>query len=270
MTDPYSDQPIKGKLDLPELSEDEVEKRIGVQAPPPRRPPVRVRATRPERARYVGATRRRVLWRDSAIILIGVVLALLAVRFLLPSGASTANGSPSPDDTSIIAAASPTSTALFLTPIPTIGQIVNPSLHLRATPTPIPVITLPPPTPTPRPTPTLAPGATPKTTLKPGSTPKPTATPKPTPTATPAPVFADFSCSPAKGSFTAPVTVTCTDKSSGATSWTWTFGDGAIVTTQNASHTYTTAGSFQITLTVTGPGAMINPTASDCCWDVSL
>jgi hypothetical protein len=144
MTAPYSDQPNKGKLDLPELSEDEVEKRIGVQATPPRRPPVRVRATRPERVRYVGATRRRVLWRDTATILIGVVLALLAVRFLLPSGSPTAGGSPSPDASSVIVAASPTPTALLLPPIPTIGQIVNPSLNLRATPTPIPVITLPP------------------------------------------------------------------------------------------------------------------------------
>jgi PKD domain len=246
VTDPYSDQPIKGNRDLPELSEDEVEKRIGVQAPPPRRPPVRVRAARRERARYVGATRRRVLWRDSAIILIGVVLALLAVRFLLPSGSPTADGSPSPDPSSIIAAASPTPTALLLTPIPTIGQIVNPSLNLRATPTPIPVITLPPATPRP----TLAPGATPRPTLAPGATPTPTSratTPRPKPTPVPAPV-AVINCTPSG------LSVSCTGASSQyASTYTWSFGDGSAPisgTSKTANHVYAQAGTYTVTLTV--------------------
>lgn len=252
MTDPYSDQPIKGKLDLPQLSEDEVEKRIGVQAPPPRRPPVRVRASRPERARYVGATRRRVLWRDSAIILIGVVLALLAARFLLPSGSSSASGSPSPDATSIIAEASPTPTTLAATAIPTIGQIVNPSLGLRATPTPIPVITLPPRTPSP----TLAPGATP--TLKPGATPTPK--PKPTPTHTPLPspiaVINGNSCKVLS------LTVTCSGTDSlYAQTYLWTFDDGTANTrtTASMSYTFAQAGCHVVTLTVnnsTGPADM--------------
>ncbi len=143
MTDRSGGRHVDRGIDLPQLSEDEVEKRIGVQAAPPRRPPVRVRATRPERVRYVGARRRRVLWRDTATILIGVVLALLAVRFLLPSGSPTAGGSPSPDASSVIVAASPTPTEVLPTSIPTIGPVVDPKL--RATPTPIPVITLPPP-----------------------------------------------------------------------------------------------------------------------------
>lgn len=253
MMDPHGKK-LERTEDLPSLSEDDLEKRIGVQAPPPRRPPARVRparvaTARPERARYVGATRRRVLWRDSATILIGVVLALLAVRFLLPSGPSVAAGSPSPDDTSIIAAVSPTPTTLAATPIPTIGQIVNPSLHLRATPTPIPVITLPPATPTPKPTPTLAPGATPKPTLKPGTTPKPSATPKPT--APPAPVISAMNCSVAS------YTVTCSGSALYcSTTWpciyTWSWGDGTTSTGKApAPHTYPTlTATYTVKLTV--------------------
>jgi PKD repeat protein len=44
--------------------------------------------------------------------------------------------------------------------------------------------------------------------------------------------------------------VTFTDKSSNApVSWKWDFGDGATSTTQNPSHTYTTLGSYTVTLT---------------------
>ncbi len=68
----------------------------------------------------------------------------------------------------------------------------------------------------------------------------------------PAPV-AEFSGSPTTG--TEPLTVNFTDQSTGSiTSWAWTFGDGGTSTAQNPSHQYTSAGSYTVSLTVTGPG----------------
>ena len=41
------------------------------------------------------------------------------------------------------------------------------------------------------------------------------------------------------------------DLSTGApTSWSWTFGDGGTSTQQNPSHTYTAAGTYDVSLTV--------------------
>ncbi len=55
-----------------------------------------------------------------------------------------------------------------------------------------------------------------------------------------------------------PVTVNVTDTSTGgATQWQWDFGDGGAATTQNASHIYTTPGTYTITLTA------INITGAD-------
>ena len=48
----------------------------------------------------------------------------------------------------------------------------------------------------------------------------------------------------------------------GAITWLWDFGDGATSTTEDPSHTYTAAGSYDITLTVT--------TSSGCNGTVSL
>ncbi len=55
---------------------------------------------------------------------------------------------------------------------------------------------------------------------------------------------------------TAPLSVKFTGANTGgpATSWAWTFGDGATSAAQNASHTYISAGSFTASLTATGPG----------------
>ena len=63
---------------------------------------------------------------------------------------------------------------------------------------------------------------------------------------------ANFVGTPTSG--TAPLTVIFTDLSIFApTSWSWTFGDGSIVnaTMQNPVHTYTSAGTYSISLTVT-------------------
>jgi gliding motility-associated-like protein len=59
--------------------------------------------------------------------------------------------------------------------------------------------------------------------------------------------------------FTAPTTIKCQpdfpvsfqDQSTGAVSWQWDFGDGNTSTLQNPSHTYTSYGSFPVTLIVT-------------------
>jgi beta propeller repeat protein len=62
---------------------------------------------------------------------------------------------------------------------------------------------------------------------------------------------ADFSSNVTSG--TAPLNVAFTDKSTGTpTAWNWSFGDGtANSTAQNPTHTYSTAGNYTVTLTVT-------------------
>ncbi len=67
-----------------------------------------------------------------------------------------------------------------------------------------------------------------------------------------APVAA-FSGTPLSG--TAPLNVGFTDQSSGSpTSWSWDFGDGGTATTANPSHTYSTAGTYDVSLTATNAG----------------
>jgi len=52
-----------------------------------------------------------------------------------------------------------------------------------------------------------------------------------------------------------PRTVVFADDSTGpVTSWSWDFGDGGTSTLRNPSHTYTQPGTYDVTLTVTGPG----------------
>jgi len=68
------------------------------------------------------------------------------------------------------------------------------------------------------------------------------------------PPVANFSATPTNGVL--PLTVTFTDSSTGAvTNWFWNFGDGATgnITTTNILHTYTNAGVYSVTETVTGP-----------------
>jgi PKD repeat protein len=60
---------------------------------------------------------------------------------------------------------------------------------------------------------------------------------------------ASFSAAPTSG--TAPLAVQFTDTSSGSpTAWAWDFGDATNSTAQNPSHTYTAAGTYTVTLTV--------------------
>jgi PGF-pre-PGF domain-containing protein len=60
---------------------------------------------------------------------------------------------------------------------------------------------------------------------------------------------ADFSSSVSSGN--APLEVSFTDKSTGdPTSWNWDFGDGTNSQDQNPGHTYSSAGDYTVTLTV--------------------
>ncbi len=63
------------------------------------------------------------------------------------------------------------------------------------------------------------------------------------------PPTADFVGSPTSGM--APLTVNFTDQSTGATSWSWDFGDTGTSTQQNPSHTYTSPGTYTVSLTAT-------------------
>lgn len=54
-----------------------------------------------------------------------------------------------------------------------------------------------------------------------------------------------------------PLTVSFTDASLGEGDfWLWNFGDGGVSVLQNPTHTYMTAGTYTVTLTVSGPGGV--------------
>ncbi|MDQ7787756.1 MAG: PKD domain-containing protein [Thermodesulfovibrionales bacterium] len=64
------------------------------------------------------------------------------------------------------------------------------------------------------------------------------------------PPVANFTGTPTSG--VAPLNVSFTDTSSGApTSWSWNFGDGGTSTLQNPSHSYSTPGTYTVSLTAT-------------------
>ncbi len=63
------------------------------------------------------------------------------------------------------------------------------------------------------------------------------------------PPVASFSAAPTSGKV--PLTVTFTDQSTNnPTSWSWSFGDGGTSTLQNPSYMYYTAGTYNVSLTV--------------------
>lgn len=64
---------------------------------------------------------------------------------------------------------------------------------------------------------------------------------------------AGFSASSVSGA--APFAVNFTDASLGSpTAWTWSFGDGSTSTQQNPSHSFSAAGTYNVSLTVNGTG----------------
>lgn len=70
------------------------------------------------------------------------------------------------------------------------------------------------------------------------------------------PVVASFTRSPTSG--VAPLSVDFTNTSTGATSYQWDFDDDGIVdsTATNPSFVYTASGTYNVTLTATGPGGV--------------
>ena len=214
-----------------------------------------------ERSRAAEDERRRQLWRDSATILIGVVLVLLLGQTFFPQVASGPGESPTPLPSTVdIGSFGP---PVSLPPGATFGPIIDPSLGIDRTPTPIPVITMgPTPTPSPSPEPSATKKPSPKPTTKPSvkpsagpSVPPPTAEP----TAEPTPVITEPPPDPPVASFTWTATllsVAFTSTSTGDTSWAWEFGDPAAGTSseENPTYLYLAPGDYTVKLTVTGPG----------------
>jgi len=77
----------------------------------------------------------------------------------------------------------------------------------------------------------------------------------------PPPPVAAFSATPTSGA--APLTVQFMDQSAAdVTAWAWDFGDGGVSSSRHPSHTYTAAGVYTVTLTVTSPGGSATKTQS--------
>jgi len=67
-------------------------------------------------------------------------------------------------------------------------------------------------------------------------------------------IQANFEYTTSNPENTAPLTVAFTDRSSGRpSSYRWKFGDGYMSSDKNPIHTYTRPGTYEVTLTVTGP-----------------
>lgn len=255
---------MPGEDDVPELSPDEVERRVDVRSgaqrtlPAPGRNPTLEGAT-PRAVTFwrgpdddPGRDRRLTLWRDSATILIGVILALLGAQVFLPAGSGAPIGSAMAFPSGVAIGSLPP--PVSLAPGETFGPIIDPSLAIDATPTPIPVITIGPtlsPTPVPAPTASAKPTPKPSKAPAPSKTPGSTVNPSPTPSATPAPP------TPPEAHFTFAVNVfvvSFTNTSTDATSWQWDFDDLTTSTLEDPPpHTYA-PGNYTVTLTVSGPG----------------
>jgi PKD repeat protein len=82
------------------------------------------------------------------------------------------------------------------------------------------------------------------------------------PARAPVPPTAGFTATPTSG--TAPLTVSFSDTSTGTPSaWSWSFGDGATATEQHPTHTYTTAGTYAVSLTVSNTAGSDTVTKQD-------
>lgn len=206
-------------------------------------------APAPLTAAEARADARRILWRDSATILIGIVLALLVVQLLQPSSTGGPSGSASPLPSSVVIGAS--QDAASLPPVgATLGPIVDPSLDIDAEPTFLPPITLPPTgTQKPDPTPARTPRVTPLPTSTGAPSAPPTVAPSPEPPAPTAPPATD-SPPPTQPppsvavvcSVTAPLTVTCGATTSsiepGSQSWSMG-GSGTLLAGGNGTDSIT-------------------------------
>jgi PKD repeat protein len=76
------------------------------------------------------------------------------------------------------------------------------------------------------------------------------------------PPVADFLCSPSSGEAT--LLVRFQDLSTGgATAWLWDFGDGSTSTSSSPEHAFASVGTFDVSLTVSGPGGANTKVAND-------
>lgn len=198
-------------------------------------------------------------------------VALLAGFLFIGGGAALYLSTPqaSPDATAVSVLPTPTrSLDVFVqetvlpspTPVPTPApafsfDLGSPSPDLLS-PTPTLVAVTPTPTPTDKvtPRPDRTPRPTPRPTREPTPTPRPTRPATPTPTPTPAPTAtaprANFTAAQQSG-----LTVKFNDTSKGVvTARSWDFGDGTDSSRANPSHEYDAAGTYTVTLTITGPG----------------
>jgi len=81
-------------------------------------------------------------------------------------------------------------------------------------------------------------------------------------TVTEPPPFASFSIGPTNGAV--PLTVAFTNLSSGATNYSWSFGDGNNSTETNPVNTYTNPGTYTVGLAAIGPGGTDILIVSNC------
>jgi PKD repeat protein len=88
-----------------------------------------------------------------------------------------------------------------------------------------------------------------------GSTPAPPPPPPPPP-----PPTASFTASPPSGG--APLTVTFTDTSTGATAWHWDLGDGTTSADRTVTHTFAAPGSYTVQLTASNDGGFTTATST--------
>jgi hypothetical protein len=158
----------RGFEDVPELTPEEVERRVDVRGGGLPREAVE----RPVRRATARRRQQRTVARD-ALLLIGlVIVGLVAVAFLLPNGPLTASSTTAPGTAAAVASLPAQSTAP--------GTPAGPSSTPIIVVSPTIVVSQPPTV-----APSVAPTTAPPTTAKPGQTPRPT--PKPTPVPTPVP-----------------------------------------------------------------------------------
>lgn len=74
------------------------------------------------------------------------------------------------------------------------------------------------------------------------------------PECAPPTVTAEFTAAPLAGDM--PLVVTFANTSMNAATYAWTFGDGGTSTAENPQHTYAAEGTYDVTLTATGPGGV--------------
>jgi hypothetical protein len=198
--------------------------------------------------------RRRQLWRDTALLLSGLVAALLVANLVLPEIAGLAAASPTPFGAGPTVGPSPSPQEAAG---PTQAPSPGPSLGIDVTPTRGPAITLPPtgtsaPS-TPRPI--VTPKPTRRPTPPPTRAPTPAPTPEPTPEITPTPApTVHVSCS-ALPALTVSCSGTMTHEAPGSEVWDMG-GSGTLVTGGNGSDSitfiYDAEGTYHVVLSITG------------------